>query len=348
MAKRKLILLTLVAMMALAAALSAVPAFGTGGNKGKGPTEDLRERARPVFDIEGVIFTDANERTGLLEIGVDNEGRRKAVEQKLEQLGIPLSSVRILVTKPIVEVATLQDRVRPLEGGLQIAWQSKRSWYVCTLGFNAIRESDSKEGFLTNSHCTSKEFVSDGTVYHQPLPNNPVGKEIADPPAFDCGIKGKKCRWSDAALAERTSGVEATLGSIARTDGVSSGSLEIVGSFGIVNELAGNASIGTVVRKVGRSTGQTEGVVDRSCVDTAAMASRVIRLCQDWVKADVQIVAEGDSGSPVFALNDNPETAEVEVTLLGILWGGSSDGTLFVYSPIANVEQDHGALTTHP
>jgi hypothetical protein len=45
----------------------------------------------------------------------------------------------------------------------------------------------------------------------------------------------------------------------------------------------------------------------------------------------------GDSGSPVFRGTSN-------VTLLGILWGGS--GSQFVYSPIANIEQELGALTT--
>jgi hypothetical protein len=45
----------------------------------------------------------------------------------------------------------------------------------------------------------------------------------------------------------------------------------------------------------------------------------------------------GDSGSPVFSGTSN-------VTLLGILWGGS--GNQFVYSPIANIEQELGALTT--
>jgi hypothetical protein len=41
--------------------------------------------------------------------------------------------------------------------------------------------------------------------------------------------------------------------------------------------------------------------------------------------------------SPVFRGASN-------VTLLGILWGGT--GSQFVYSPIANIEQELGALTT--
>ena len=32
--------------------------------------------------------------------------------------------------------------------------------------------------------------------------------------------------------------------------------------------------------------------------------------------------------------------------LLGNLWGGNSSGTVFVYSPIANIERELGALAT--
>ena len=56
----------------------------------------------------------------------------------------------------------------------------------------------------------------------------------------------------------------------------------------------------------------------------------------------MQIVAGGDSGSPVFRINHNGQ-----VTLLGNLWGGNSSGTQFVYSPIANIERELGPLTTN-
>lgn len=48
----------------------------------------------------------------------------------------------------------------------------------------------------------------------------------------------------------------------------------------------------------------------------------------------------GDSGSPVFRwLGD-------DVELAGILWGGTDDGTLFAFSPLDQVEEELGALTT--
>jgi hypothetical protein len=64
--------------------------------------------------------------------------------------------------------------------------------------------------------------------------------------------------------------------------------------------------------------------------------SNIVQLCQTFVSAGV---GGGDSGSPVFSGTSS-------VTLVGILWGGNSSGTQFVYSPIGNIEQELGALTT--
>jgi hypothetical protein len=300
----------------------------------------LRERARPVFEVDGVVYVDEAD-DGMLEIGVVGVNVVQAVQQRLAGLGIPLERVRIVVTKPIHELATLRDKVRPLVGGLQIAFVKSGLTYLCTLGFIAVKGGVT--GFITNSHCTSKEFQPDGTVHHQPLPQNPVGAEASDPPAFNCG-GGLKCRWSDSVFDQLYSGVAASLGYIASTAGVNDGSITIAGLYLIAFKHAGNAETGTTLRKVGRTTGQTEGVVTNTCADIRPIGSRVIRLCQDIVSAGTAIVAGGDSGSPVFKLADNPDTAEVEVELYGVLWGGSSDGTTFVYSPLTNIEKDLGTL----
>jgi hypothetical protein len=52
-------------------------------------------------------------------------------------------------------------------------------------------------------------------------------------------------------------------------------------------------------------------------------------------------VGGGDSGSPVFRIVSGDT-----VQLSGTLWGGSSAGTSFVYSPMSNIERELGALTT--
>jgi len=300
----------------------------------------LRERARPVFEVDGVVYVDEAD-DGMLEVGVVGVNVVQAVQQRLAGLGIPLERVRIVVTKPIHELATLRDSVRPLVGGLQIAFVKGGLTYLCTLGFIAVKGGVT--GFITNSHCTSKEFQPDGTVHHQPLPPNPVGAEASDPPAFNCG-GGLKCRWSDSVFDQLYRGVAVSLGYIASTAGVNDGSITIAGLYLIAFKHVGNAETGTTLRKVGRTTGQTEGVVTNTCADVRPIGSRVIRLCQDIVSAGTAIVAGGDSGSPVFKLADKPDTAEVEVELYGVLWGGSSDGTTFVYSPLTNIEKDLGTL----
>jgi hypothetical protein len=300
----------------------------------------LRERARPVFEVDGVVYVDEAD-DGMLEVGVVGVNVVQAVQQRLAGLGIPLERVRIVVTKPIHELATLRDSVRPLVGGLQIAFVKGGLTYLCTLGFIAVKGGVT--GFITNSHCTSKEFQPDGTVHHQPLPPNPVGAEASDPPAFNCG-GGLKCRWSDSVFDQLYGGVAVSLGYIASTAGVNDGSITIAGLYLIAFKHVGNAETGTTLRKVGRTTGQTEGVVTNTCADIRPIGSRVIRLCQDIVSGGTAIVAGGDSGSPVFKLADKPDTTEVEVELYGVLWGGSSDGTTFVYSPLTNIEKDLGIL----
>ena len=50
----------------------------------------------------------------------------------------------------------------------------------------------------------------------------------------------------------------------------------------------------------------------------------------------------GDSGADVFTI-----TSGTNVKLNGVLWGGSGDGKLFVFRPLANVKGELGALTTH-
>jgi len=338
---------TLVTAFALLLVVQASVGFGIS----IGPPEHLRERARPVFELEGVVYVDATD-DGLLEVGVVRQELIQAVKERLRALDIPLDMVRVTVTKPIYEVATLRDEVRPLIGGIQIAFVRKGLTYICTLGFNALLDvnrdgTPDYDGFLTNSHCTSKEFAPDGTVHHQPLPNNPVGQEVLDPTAFECGVRGARCRWSDAAFSARYGTVTSSIGFIAKTTGVNDGSLEIAGQFKVVSKHDGNAALGTALRKVGRTTGQTEGYVTNICVDVRPIGSRVIRLCQDIVSANVRIVDAGDSGSPVFSVQDDPSTPETEVVLYGILWGGSSDGTSFVYSPLSNVEKDLGSLAVN-
>ena len=297
------------------------------------------ERMGVLFDIPGVILTDIGEGANRLMVGVDGSATLASVAQALDRLGIPRAAVNIVDTKPIVFVATLQDRIRPLEGGLQIAFVVFPFLVICTLGFNGIRSGVEGGGFVVNSHCTQTQGGVDNTNYYQPDPfaaGNFVGTETADPlytkAKCPAGMKGKVCRWSDSAYAQRDSAVTADLGFIERPASVNSGSLTISGTFRITSE---NASvIGQTLNKVGRTTGWTQGIVTATCVNVGVQGTKIVQRCQDMVSAGV---GPGDSGSPVFSITNSPSQNDVQ--LRGILWGGNQDGTTFVYSPIANIQR---------
>ncbi len=214
---------------------------------------------------------------------------------------------------------------------------------LCSIGFNAV--SNGQNSFVTASHCTTTQGGVEGTQYWQSLssqPNSFIGTEVADPVYVrgkghgSACPKNRRCRMSDAARVAYAAGVPFTLGGIAQTSGPNNGSLTITGTFAINGE--GGEIAGDIANKVGRTTGWTQGVITNTCVNTGVSGSNIVQLCQNFVSAGV---GGGDSGSDVFA-----QTGGNGARLLGVLWGGNSNGTQFVYSPIANVESELGPLTT--
>lgn len=306
--------------------------------------EVLHQRLLPVFEIAGIVFTDADESTGRLTVGVIDRDVEGLVRERLPALGIASRLVDVVEVEPIYQVATLRDKVRPAVGGLQIRFSN----YVCTLGFGAVR--DGVPGFVTNNHCSSKQGSVDSTVYYQPVnqvADELVGTETVDPPYFRGGPcpRGKRCRYSDSIFAEAASGVTFDLGKIARTEAVNTGSLTIAdgGSARFTITQTGSAGSGDTVNKVGRTTGWTQGVVANKCANVAVSGTNIVNLCQDIVEnPSAKIVDGGDSGSQVFV-----QSSGDFIKLVGLLWGGNASGTLFVYSPIENVQQELGALTAH-
>lgn len=327
--------LALAALAFVAGAPFGAPALA----QGPPGLEAQHRRLLPLFELAGVVFTDADETNGRLVVGVLDRGIKGLIRARLAALGIAAQSVEVVETEAIFQVATLQEKVRPVVGGVQIRW----SGYLCSLGFNAIRAGVA--GFVTASHCSNKQGSVEGTKYYQPLNQvlaEFIGTEIADPP-YKRNIagcpKGRVCRRSDANFSDGDDSVLFNLDRIAKTTGPNNGSLTIFGEFVITAE--GAATAGEEANKVGRTTGWTQGNVTRTCVHTGVSGTNIVLLCQDFVEKNVQIVAGGDSGSPVFRIEPGGG-----VTLLGGLWGGNSSGTLFVYSPIANIEAELGGLTT--
>ena len=145
------------------------------------PSNVLNQRLLPLFELAGVVFTDADEGSGRLVVGVLDRGAEGLVRAQLARLGVPSESVDLVETDSIYPVLTLRDSVRPVVAGVQIRF----SQYVCSLGFNAVLGSTA--GYVTASHCSTSQGTVDGTEYYQPLnrvPEEFIGTEVADPAFF--------------------------------------------------------------------------------------------------------------------------------------------------------------------
>ena len=333
---------TALALVLTAAAVAFVGRTPALEAQGRPDLEARHQRLLPLFETNGVVFTDADETRGRLVVGVLDLRSEGQVRGRLRALGIDSQDVDVVETEPIIALATtLRDRSSSIVGGLQIRF----SQYLCSLGFPAIRGVD--RGFVTASHCSDKQGTVDGTTYYQPLDQvaeDFIGTEIADPPYVrgsgkDCP-RSRRCRLSDTNFSSADGPRGVTVGKIARTTGLGSLTIDSANPFTITGE--GVAADKAPVDKVGRTTGWTRGNVSGTCVDTGVSGSTIVLLCQTFVTGSGVIVQGGDSGSPVFASTNGSNN----VTLLGGLWGGNQSGTQFVYSPIANIRSELGDLTT--
>jgi hypothetical protein len=118
----------------------------------------------------------------------------------------------------------------------------------------------------------------------------------------------------------------------------------VTGAFTVTSQDNTTTSfpLGSTVNKVGRTTGWTQGNVTATCVHTNVSGTNITQLCQTFVKdpgGDV-VVGGGDSGSNVFRTLSGSN-----VQLVGILWGGNSSGTLFVFSPLKQIRDELGNIT---
>jgi hypothetical protein len=295
-----------------------------------------------ALSIPGAVFADLDEAGNRLRIGVANAAAAAQVRRAATSLGIPTNAVVVQTVQPIRNAATLRGKVRPILGGLQLNF----SILACSIGFSALTPAGQKS-FITASHCTLIQGGTEATQYFQPFfltAYITIGKEVADPVYVGGGAcpAGRVCRYSDAARASYSSSTTFTLGGIGRTTGANTGSITLAATPLKISEesTTDQFPIGEVAGKVGRTTGWTTGPVSATCADVNVDGTNITQLCQTLVDGKV---GAGDSGSPVFF-----EKPDGTVKLAGILWGGNTEGTLFAFSPLANIERpgELGPLTT--
>jgi hypothetical protein len=334
-----------------------------------GQLRDFHRDVVPVLSAPGVVFTDADETTNRIVIGIEEGTSELAIQAIVADLGVPTEAVTIVITEPVVpfqavsdvsfaplasnigDLPWLREAIRPIGGGLQI-WRfiPPGSASICTLGFNAAAPSVSQGRMMfTNSHCTAVRGQVTGTAHMQKalaFPLDTVTIEIEDPPFFtnadnpDCPV-GRNCRYSDAAAAEYV--IPNADVAFSRVMAPFPGTLVLPNpprTFRIAEEATTRAVIGQGLMKVGRTSGLTGAAVIATCQNTnVSGVGSITMLCQERVAIDA---IGGDSGSPVIEAMDNRPFMDVtqnqRVRLHGLLWGGSAN--TYVYSSMLNIRMD--------
>ncbi len=289
-----------------------------------------RVELRSALSIDGVVALDVDERSNRVRISINedlNPKQKSQLRRRLMRLSADPDAVIIDESPVFLRHQTVQSTIRPLVGGLQIGFPG----FICTLGYVVNGGTQ----FITNSHCTLVQGGVENTPYTQNGAGPNIGVEIVDPPYLPipgCPA-GRLCRLSDSALAERNNSTSTGQGRIADAVTCNSGG---VGDFTINGDLTitgiTTAFVGQTVTKVGNTTGCRRGTVVQTCLDVPVSGTIFTLLCQTLVEASGPPMSlGGDSGSPVFIQNGNNAIA------VGLLWGGTSNGSLMVFSPINQV-----------
>jgi hypothetical protein len=308
-----------------------------------------KDELRPRLAQRGAVFLDIDEKRNRLVFGVERDAVETftlELETFLRDTRVPPQAVVVEAAEPFIPSEQLTGSIRPVPAGVQIQRQAQPNNKNCTLGVNATRQG--VRGFVTNSHCTASRSVVDGTSFFQAAvgPLSHVGIETVDPSFFTGGScpGGRRCRFSDAVFAAYDSPSLSARGKIANP---------LFCSFFAPSPITVNAqhprvpvngflfgtpASGSILAKVGRTTGCTLGAVDDTCEDinvgtSTGGSTDMTMLCQSTVAAPS---APGDSGSPVFVQQGGG------AILSGILWGGGSG--VYVYSPWIFVFTEVGPL----
>lgn len=315
----------------------------------------------------GLSLRDADERKGVVYVEVASQSDVERVKRSANALGIPADAVEIGVAAPYQAATDIRYYGPYFEAGYGISTQTGG----CTNGFIAYRGSAPGDvgGMVTNSHCTTWNDVVggvNGAHFYQGTgsygnSSRYLGVEIVDPPfntsvpktsggsAKSLGLPvggggGRPWRYSDAAFIDFDLTANATnplFGNIAKTEfagTTGAGSLNRVNAFSIDSWAASSQqTVGTILQKVGRTTGWTSGAISRSCYDQQldgtnlynSNAGKDLR-CQFEVQSYADL---GDSGSPVF-YSSNGTSARLH----GVLWGVRPGYYVFSAINLVNVE----------
>jgi len=305
---------------------------------------------RNALNLEDVVLTDIDEAKNVIRVGVSSDAPLSLIRRMAIGKGVPEDAYVVEKVEPIrFRANSLQDRWWPPVGGLQIKNNNGSS---CTLGYNANHFVLGR-GFITASHCTLVQGGTEGTKFYQAGNNifgaDFVGTEAHDPQYYsgaDCP-SGRVCRHSDFSFVKYDS--SKTLGRLGKLAmplarcslPTTSCLLDVIQDESLLYDVVNTSfvsavAVGQDLDKIGRTTGQTHGLVNSTCFDANVSGTNITMICQYGVAAGSTF---GDSGGPVFMRHGTTSSIDA----IGILWGGGSTSD-FAFSLMWDVQNETGGL----
>ena len=333
--------------------------------------------ADPLLQMDGVTFIDVDQASNKILVGVVTASDVAGVPTFATNAGIPSPAIHTAVVGRIspshggpVETARddehlLSERFVTTLGGIMVR-NGRDDEDRCSLLLGVT--VGGAERYVTASHCPWTDdgeygdFASLDTslpLYQaRTLASDRLGYEVADP-SSTCSYDGGDCRWADAALFGQSGsddrfrqGRVATTVSAYEDDGDKSthhnhengDSVYVMTGEGGESEPNWPVS-GQSVIKVGFASGRSRGIVVYDCLDLADWPNRDRGYTLRCQSAATYHSEGGDSGAPVFASDGSffgLHIGHIEGVVLPI---GHFDFISY-YSPIANIEEDPGAMDT--
>lgn len=300
-----------------------------------------------LYSMDGWRSLDLDELRNRIVIGMASPSHFEDARRILRAFAIPDDAYLIIEDHGIVLNATLESRLRPLRGGIQIAPGE------CTLGVIALWGADTVA--LVNSHCSARHWGLDDPFawLRQPSDGPFWGIEMWDTPGYVCGpMNMDRCRRADVAVFPIDVDValgesRVAFGQLARPTSRRPGSDGATGGGWVIDE--GNPLLitgtldaiiqGQTLDKIGWKTGWTFGQVTQTCYnshieDLPFPNGHRVFVCQGVAAYNSD---RGDSGAPVFLNNG---TSAVLAGLNHSSKGGDPTGTLAVFSPVSQLRSE--------
>lgn len=309
-----------------------------------------------IHERNDIVESEINIEKNVFSIGIMESGNRSDFHKIIREFSIPEDAVEMYETEPVQLLSssknnemiyrsnhTLEDRVRPVRGGLRIARpipNDPTKETTCTFGFNI--KLNGTDMWVTNSHCIYQFSNTGNTPFYQHTSSNSLSSRFVGTEFRDYQGSGS-WRYSDAAIIDHSGGQSLEFAGIFATEyaGViwgDFGSIDLVpyqndyGQFEIIHEFTGPSDIfnGLQINKVGRRTGWTLGFVKSTCMNISNISDLNGWSLYCQIRSNVYSRG-GDSGSPVFFYDHPPSSLNEPAALIGIHWGRTSNRSYHSY-----------------